>query len=117
MTKPSETKPNPMAAVMENMAALNPMQVGPFKAMFDASTEAMQFLSSRMEQNLEAQRAIMACKTFENIQTVQANYYTKALEDYRGATAKMMELLKSGTAGGANAAVSSTNRKYDDVPL
>lgn len=106
-----------MKAALENMTALNPMQAGPFKAMVDAGTEAMQFLSSRLQQDIEAQRAVMTCKTFEDLQKVQGDFYTKALEDYRGATAKLMGIMTAGAADSAKAATTSTKHRYDDVPL
>ncbi len=115
MTKPSNTKANPMAAAMNNLTALNPMQGGPMKAMLAVGTQTMQFLSSRMQQDIETQRVMLSCKTFGELQKVQADFYANALEEYRGATAKVMEIM---TAGASNAAaVPSAKRGYDDVPL
>jgi hypothetical protein len=85
--------------------------------MFAAGTETMQFLSSRMQHDIEVQRALVACKTFDDIHKVQADFYTKALEDYRLVAAKMMEIMSAGASDAATAAASSTKRGYDDVPL
>jgi hypothetical protein len=117
MTKPSDSKANPMAAAVDTMAALNPLQAGPMKAMFAVGTETMQFLSARMQQDLEAQREMLACKTFAELQTVQAKFYSTALEDYRRATAKMMEIMATAGSNVSGTGTSGTKRSYDDVPL
>jgi hypothetical protein len=117
MTKPNQksstSNADPMTAAMQNMAALNPLQGGALKAMFAMGTETLQFLSSRMQQDIETQQAMLNCKSLEDLQKVQSEFYTKALEDYRNAAAKMMGIMSS---GGADSAPSS-KRGYDDVPL
>jgi hypothetical protein len=108
MKKPSETNP---------MAALNPIQTQAMQAMFAVATETMQFLSTRIQQDIETQQAMLACKSFEELQRVQAEFHKKTLEDYSGATAKMMKILTSGASDGLTNAASTWKRAYDDVPL
>ncbi|MGO4909117.1 phasin family protein [Pseudorhodobacter sp. W20_MBD10_FR17] len=117
MTKTSTTKANPMTSLQDGMAAFNPMQGAGMKAMLAVGTETAQFLSSRMQQDIEAQKAMLSCKDLESLQKLQADFYTKALADYRDATAKIMEIMSATASDAGAAAVSSTKRSYDDVPL
>lgn len=120
MTTPTKTtlqsNSDPMAAAVENMIALNPMQGGALKAIYAMGTETMQFLSSRMQHDIETQKAMLTCKTLEDLQKVQADFYKKALEDYSAAGAKMMGIMSASSDTVGNA-VSATKRGYDDVPL
>jgi hypothetical protein len=60
--------------------------------------EAMQFVSSRMEKDIQTQKALMGCKRFEDIQKGLAEFYNKALEDYNAEVALVMELMAAAPA-------------------
>lgn len=117
MTNSSNTvtkaKADPMAAVMDSVTALNPMQGGAMKTALAMGSETLQFFAARMQQDVATQQAILTCKTMEDLQKVQADFYKTAMEDYRCATERMMSILLAG----APAATASTKRGYDDVPL
>jgi hypothetical protein len=114
--KAPQSKTDPIATAVENMIALNPMQGGVLKAMYTMGTETMAFLSSRMQHDIETQKALLTCKTLEDLQSVQARFYKKALEDYSTAASKMMGII-SASSGDVGSPLPSTKRAYDDVPL
>ncbi len=68
------------------------------KAWCDIGTEALQFVSSRMEKDIQTQKALLGCKRLEDLQKVQAEFYSKALEDYNAEATRMMELMTAATA-------------------
>lgn len=121
MTKPStkadKSETEAMNAVLDSMMALNPMRETVMKAWFDMGTEALRFASSRMQQDVETQTAMLACKNLEDIQKVQADFYNRALDEYRAGTSRMMEIMMSAATGGLGVDLPDTRRKYNDVPL
>lgn len=115
--KVPESKGDPMAAAMGSMIAMNPMQETALKAMFAMGTETLQFLSSRMQQDLEIQKAMLSCKTLQDLQKVQADFYKTALEDYRNAASRMREVMSNSQSTDGKGQSPLTKRGYDDVPL
>lgn len=115
--KTQTTESSPMSATVDIMAAFNPMRETALKAWFDMGLEALRFVSSRMQEDIETQRAMLACKSPEDIRKVQADFYTKALEDYHAEASRMMEIIKETTADELGEGLPSTKRGYDDVPL
>ena len=121
MTEPSNKTRNTgigsAPAATDRGFAFNPMHETAFKAWFDMGLEALQFASSGLQKCVEAQSAMMACKTLEDFQKAQANLYTNALEDYRAQVARMMGNISATKVAGLGGAVPKMKRGYDDVPL
>lgn len=115
--KTAAADPNPISAALESMAALNPMHETALKAWFEMGAEALKFVSHRMEQDLQTQTAMLGCKCLEDVQKVQAAFYTKAIDDYNSGASRMMELMIAATSQGLGASIPSAKRSYDDVPL
>lgn len=87
------------------------------KMWLNMGTETMRFLASRMQQDLETQKAMLACTSLEDIQKVQGDYYTQTLEDYRSQMSRVMEIMSEVTPKGLENLQFITRRGYDDVPL
>lgn len=109
--------PDPVSAALTTMVALNPMHEIALKAWFEMGAEALKFVSSRMDQDLQTQKAMLNCKSLEDVQKVQAAFYTKAIDDYNSGASRMMELMIAATSQGLGGAIPSAKRGYDDVPL
>lgn len=102
---------------MDRMLFTNPMNDAALKAWLDMGREAMRFASSGLQKCVEAQSAMMACKTLEDFQKVQVEFYTNTLEDYRAEVARMMGSLSASPIGTMGADMPKMKRKYDDVPI
>jgi hypothetical protein len=95
----------------------NPMSDPQLKAWSDLGAEMMQFAASRIQRDFEAQRAMLACKSLEDLQKVQTEFYTEAFKDYTAQIQRAMEVMSAATTNQVETVVSSTKRGYDDVPL
>ena len=95
----------------------NPMNDPQLKAWSDLGAEMMQFVSSRVQRDIEAQKAMLGCKTFEDLQKLQAQYYSDAVKDYSAQIQRAMEVMSGAAKKQMDDAVTSTRRGYDDVPL
>ena len=97
--------------------ALNPMQETAFKSWFDMGLEALQFASNGLQKCVETQQAMLGCKSLEDFQKVQADFYSSAIEDYQAQVARMMGTISATKVAGLGGAIPSTKRGYDDVPV
>ncbi len=59
----------------------------------------------------------MACKGLEEVKKVQADFYQKALEDYRVEATRMIGLMLAPMVAVPGGGVQTTKRSYDDVPV
>lgn len=87
------------------------------KAWLDMGAETLRFLAARMQKDLETQKAMLACTSLDDVQKVQADYYTQTLEDYRAQMTRLMEVMSSVAPKGLENLQFVTRRGYDDVPL
>ena len=108
-----KSKAPAQAASMPNMGDMNMLQSNALTTALAMGSETAQFFAARMQQDMATQKALLACKTFEDLQKVQTDFYKTAVEDYRSATERMMTILMSGVSANST----STKRRYDDVPL
>jgi len=76
--------------------------------------EMVRFLRDRVQQDIKAQQAMLACANLVEIQQIQAQYFIAAQEQYAAETVKMLDLIGRAASFGMTA---STARRYDDVPL
>ena len=95
----------------------NPMNAPQLKVWSDLGAELMKFASSRVQQDIDAQKAMMACKSLEDLQEVQAQYYSEAIKDYSAQMQRAMEVMLGAANKRKDDAAISTKRGYDDVPL
>ena len=110
-TEPTGTE-NPTAS-----GADLPVAVGTaaMQAWMDIGSEAVQFVLDRMQQDIKAQQALLACKSLAEIQKVQAEFFHSAQAQYTAKTSKMLEMMGKAATGGL--AAPGKARKYNDVPL
>ena len=104
-------------AITDATSALDPMGETVQKVWADMSSETLRFVASRMQQDLETQKAMAACTNLADIQKVQADFFTQALEEYRSQASRMMEIISTAVPQGLAGVPLITKREYDDVPL
>lgn len=94
-----------------------PMAVGAVavQAWMDMGTEAVRFVWDRLQQDMQTQQAMLACKSLEDLRRIQAEFFTNAQKEYTAEAGKMLDLMGKATASGLTA--SAKGRGYDDVPL
>ena len=112
-TTQSPTDPMGMLGKMP----FNPMNDPQLKAWSDLGAELMQFASSRVQQDMEAQKAMLACKTLQALQELQTKYYSDAIKDYSAQMQRAMEVMSGGANKRTDDVFKPTRRGYDDVPL
>jgi hypothetical protein len=108
---------NPLTAGFDSFASFTPIRETAMKVWFDFGAEALQFMSSRIVKDMEIQQEMLACKRLEDIQKVQAKFFSKAIEDYNAEVARMMKIMSTTMSQDPSDAKTSTDRDYDDVPL
>jgi len=104
-------------AGLKSMEGLGPMQAVALKAWSDVGVAALKFTSLRMQHDVEAQKAMLACKSLGDVQKVQTEFFSKALADYKAEAARLMKIMSAPIAQVQTDAAISTKRAYDDVPL
>ncbi|THH36024.1 phasin family protein [Aliishimia ponticola] len=102
-TKSQTLQGDGMAAAM---ALFNPALA---TAWVEMMTESARFVSDRLQQDMETQRALLNCKTPAELLQVQTEFYQNAMEQYAAEANKLMEMMTQAAA--------SHKRGYDDVPL
>lgn len=83
----------------------------------DLITENVRFLSDRVQQNLEAQRAFLACRSADEILHLQTEFHRKAMEQYAAQAERVMRSMLMTTAQVMEKTTTLQARRYDDVPL
>ena len=112
--KTNEAKAPSMADFATSFMMGNPALT---KAWSDLMAENVRFLSDRLEQDFETQKAMLACKTPADVMKVQSEFFQKAVEDYSGGAQRVFEILTAASTEAVEGAKSSFKRGYDDVPL
>lgn len=102
--------------VLGNMP-FNPMSDPQLKAWSDLGAEMMKFAATRIQRDLDAQKAMLGCKNLEDLRKVQAEFYNEAVKDYSAQIQRTMEVMSGAAKTQVDAVLSSTKRGYDDVPL
>lgn len=102
------------SAMTATMTALNPVAA---KAWQEMMSESTRFLTDRLKQDLETQKAILACKTPAELMEIQSAFLKTATEQYSAYAFRMQKTLTSATTDAAKTARSTHSRGFDDVPL
>ncbi|WP_167853427.1 phasin family protein [Roseovarius aestuariivivens] len=117
MTKsktPTETAASGVAAMTEAMMSANPAMA---KLWSDMATESARFVSERLQEDVKAQREMLACKTPAELAKVQAEFFQKAMSQYTAEAYKMFEIMTDAGGEAVKGAKTGTSRGYDDVPV
>lgn len=101
-------------AMTAAMIALNPFAT---TAWTDILTESTRFVSDRLQQDLEAQRAILACRTPDELMDVQAKFFKEAMTQYLDEATRLYEMMSKATEDTLKDTHFGTARRYDDVPV
>lgn len=107
----AELGPNAMTAAM---IAVNPIAA---RAWMDLVAEGSRFVTDRLRQDLETQKAILECKTPAELLQVQTEFFKAAMEQYAGEASRFYDILAKATGDSIEDAESGHSRGYDDVPL
>lgn len=109
----SKTDTSKGSATATTMAG-GPEAMRAWQAVFSESTR---FISDRLQQDLETQKAMLACKTPAELLQVQAEFYKTAMDQYAKEAAHLYELMSKATESSLKQAGTAFSRGYDDVPL
>lgn len=117
MAKPIDTPATPdigISAVKAAMMAVNPATA---QAMMSVMAESARFLTDRLQQDLDAQKALLACKSPTELMQVQAGFMKTAMEQYMAYAVRFQKAMTTATADTMENARTGHSRGYDDVPI
>lgn len=117
MTKPSKTQAAENHSTTPGLSLLNPVMDAQMKAFSAWGAGMLQFFTTRLAQDLEAQKAMLACKSLPDIQKVQTAYVTQAIADYQAQMQRSMDVWSDGAKNPMGDMFQPSKRAYDDVPL
>lgn len=96
------------------MAAFTAIGATPW---LESLTESGRFIATRLEEDMKAQQALIACRTPEDVLRLQADYFRTALAQYSAETGRVVGVFLGAMCGPFARSRSTFARKYDDVPL
>lgn len=117
MNKKTKDQSSTDFAGMLGSMPFNPMNDPQMQAWSELGAEMMKFAASRIQRDIEAQKSMLACKNLEDLQKVQAEFYSEVVKDYSAQIQRAMEVMSGAAKKQVDAVVSSAKRGYDDVPL
>lgn len=85
------------------------------KAWMACLSEITDFLTQRVKQDLDTQKAMMACQNPAEMLKVQADFLVTAMEQYTGCSQRLLTSLSA--TNPLHYLGSAKARRYDDVPL
>lgn len=101
-------------AMTAAMMAVNPVAT---KAWLDVMSESAQFVTHRLQQDLDAQKAMLACKSPTELLQVQSEFFKTAMEQYTEEATRLYKMMSKASEDTIEGARSGHSRGYDDVPL
>jgi hypothetical protein len=105
-------KPDTMA-LASAMAAANPAA----RMWLDIMTESTRFVSERLQNDLETQRAMLRCQSPADLMQVQSEFFRKAMEQYSSEAQRLYEIMTEATGDTTKDVKTGTRRGYDDIPI
>lgn len=102
------------SAMTAAAVAFNPVAA---KAWQDIMSESARFLADRLQQDVSVQKAVLACKTPNELLLVQSEFYKNAVEQYAEEFARLSKMMVQATCDTLEDARSGHSRGYDDVPI
>ncbi|MDO8884583.1 phasin family protein [Pseudotabrizicola sp.] len=117
MGKRNDTRPTPdsgTAAMTQAMMTGSPVVA---KAWLSFMSESAQFLTERLQQDLEAQKAMMACKSPTELLKVQSDFLTAAMDQYTDYATRLCKTMTTAATNPVQDMQSGQSRRYDDIPL
>lgn len=117
MTKPASNASTAKPGVSAMTAALMAGNPAAARAWMDIMAESARFLSDRLQEDLETQKAMLRCKNPADLVQLQSAFFRKALEQYTAEAQKLFEIMRDAADKTMKDARSGHSRGYDDVPL
>ncbi len=115
--KSDKAQSDATTAATDSMTASSPTSEAVEKVWLDMGADTLRFVASRIQQDLAAQKAILACTNLVDVQKVQTEFYSQAMEDYRAQASRIMGMMSAAAPTGLDRIPLLTKRSYDDVPL
>ncbi|SEM58015.1 Phasin protein [Roseovarius tolerans] len=110
--KKTTAKPD-TTALTSAMAAGNPAA----RMWLDIMAESTRFVSERLQNDLETQRAMLRCQSPADLVQVQSDFIRKAVEQYTSEAQRMYQIMTQVTGDAVKDTKTGTKRGYDDIPV
>lgn len=112
--KPAAQMDNGTTAAAAAMMATYPVAA---KAWMDVLSEGARFMTDRLRQDMETQRALLSCGTPAELLRLQSEFVTTAMQQYAEETTRLVSMMTEAVKDSAEEASRPHKRGYDDVPL
>ncbi|MDT8328232.1 MAG: phasin family protein [Roseovarius sp.] len=83
----------------------------------DIIAESTRFVSERLQNDLETQKAMLRCQTPTELMQLQSEFFRKTVEQYTTEAQRLFEIMTEATEGAVKDTKTSAKRGYDDVPV
>jgi hypothetical protein len=115
MTKSArKTAAKPDASALATaIAAGNPAA----RMWLDIMAESTRFVSERLQNDLEAQQALLRCQSPADLVKVQSEFFRRAVEQYTSEAQRMFQIMTEATDTAVRDSKTSAKRGYDDIPV
>lgn len=87
------------------------------KLWLDIMAESTRFVSERLQNDLETQKAMLRCQTPTELMQLQSEFFRKTVEQYTTEAHRVFEMMTGATQETVRQTRTGTKRGYDDVPL
>jgi hypothetical protein len=87
------------------------------KAWAEVMNESARFVADRLQKDVEAQQALLKCKTPAEVAQVQSEFFQTAIEEYTEEAKRMFEILSGAAEETMDEVKTGQSRDYDDVPV
>ncbi|MFU8778804.1 MAG: phasin family protein [Roseovarius sp.] len=114
------TKPTTKTSAKPETDALSAAMVAghPAARMWrDIMAESARFVSERLQNDLETQKALLRCQSPADLMQLQSEFFRKAMEQYTSEAQRLFEIMTEATEDTVKDIKTSTKRGYDDVPV
>jgi len=113
-TKPRADAKTGTSSMPTGMMAFNPAVNQAWQVIM---SESARFFADRLQQDLETQQAMLACKSPAELMQVQAAFFKTAMEQYIAFGEHLKETASTVAEETIKDVSTSQSRGYDDVPL
>ena len=110
--KKTTAKPD-TTALTSAIAAGNPAA----RMWLDIMAESTRFVSERLQNDLETQRAMLRCQSPADLVQVQSEFFRKAMEQYSSEAQRLFQIMTEATSDTVKDTKTGTKRGYDDIPV
>lgn len=112
--KPKAGGKTATASIPPEFMAMTPAAA---QAWLDIMTDSARFLTDRLQQDFETQKAMLACKSPTDLLQVQAAFFNSAMTQYTDFAARLFSKVSATAEDSVKGARTGSARRYDDVPV